>query len=152
LNAQKRTTNKTKGNMSTLTKAKPETATKSQNSHSVVWFEIPADNVERARAFYGQLFGWKIEKFPGPMEYWHVDTGGSDDSPDGGMMKRQQPQQGITSYISVPSVDQFVAKVQKLGGKICMPKTAVPQMGYFAVCQDPENNTFALWEMNEGAK
>jgi predicted enzyme related to lactoylglutathione lyase len=49
-------------------------------------------------------------------------------------------------------VDQFVAKVQKLGGKICMPKTAVPQMGYFAVCQDPENNTFALWEMNEGAK
>jgi predicted enzyme related to lactoylglutathione lyase len=138
--------------MSTLTNAKPETAKKNQNAHSVVWFEIPADNVERAKSFYGQLFGWKIEKFPGPMEYWHVDTGGSDDSPDGGMMKRQQPQQGITSYISVPSVDQFSAKVQKLGGKICMPKTAVPQMGYFAVCQDPENNTFALWEMNEGAK
>ena len=138
--------------MATLTKAKPETAKKNQNSHSVVWFEIPADNVERAKAFYGQLFGWKIEKFPGPMEYWHVDTGGSDDSPDGGMMKRQFPQQGITSYISVPSVDQFVAKVQKLGGKICMPKTAVPQMGYFAVCQDTEKNTFAFWEKNEKAK
>ena len=138
--------------MSTATKSKPETPKKNQNAHSVVWFEIPADNVERAKSFYGQLFGWKIEKFPGPMEYWHVDTGGSDDSPDGGMMKRQQPQQGITSYISVPSVDQFATKVQKLGGKICMPKTAVPQMGYFAVCQDPENNTFALWEMNESAK
>src|SRR6266480_2840829 len=120
---------------------------------NIVWFEIPADNVERAKSFYSSLFGWKIEKFPGPMEYWHIDTGGSDDSPDGGLMKRQQPQQqGITSYINVPSVDQFAAKVQKLGGKICMPKTPVPQMGYFAICQDPENNTFALWEKSENAK
>ena len=52
----------------------------------------------------------------------------------------------------MPSVDQFMAKVEKLGGKICMPKTAVPQMGYFAVCQDPENNMFALWEKDEKAK
>ena len=69
------------------------------------------------------------------------------------MLKRQNPgQQGITNYIGVESVDRFVAKVQKLGGKICMPKTAVSQMGYFAICQDPENNTFALWEMNKDAK
>jgi len=115
-------------------------------------FEIPADNVERARTFYGALFGWKIEKFPGQMEYWHIDTGGSNDTPDGGLMKRQQPQHGITNYINVPSVDQYMAKVEKLGGKICMPKTAVPQMGYFAVCQDTENNTFALWEKSENAK
>src|SRR5262245_42318507 len=118
-----------------------------QASASIVWFEIPADNVERARGFYSQLFGWKIEKFPGPMDYWHIDTGGPDASPDGGLMKRQNSgQQGITSYINVPSVDQFAARVQKLGGKICMPKAAVPQMGYFAICQDPENNMFALWE------
>lgn len=124
-----------------------------QTGANIVWFEIPADNVERAKSFYSSLFGWKIEKFPGPMEYWHIDTGGSDDSPDGGLMKRPQPQQqGITNYINVASVDQFAARVQKLGGKICMPKTPVPQMGYFAICQDPENNTFALWERNEGAK
>ena len=120
---------------------------------SIVWFEIPADNVERAKKFYGGLFGWKIEKMPGPMDYWHIDTGGSDDSLDGGLMKRQSPQQqGITNYVSVPSVDEFVAKVQKLGGKVRMPKTAVPQMGYFAICQDTETNTFALWEMSESAK
>ena len=120
---------------------------------SIVWFEIPADNVERAKSFYGGLFGWKIEKFPGPMEYWHIDTGGSDDTPDGGLMKRQSPgQQGITNYVGVPSVDQFVDKVQKLGGKICMPKTAVPQTGYFVICQDTETNIFALWEKNESAK
>ena len=122
-------------------------------NHGIVWFEIPADDVARARSFYNSLFGWKLEKFPGPMEYWHIDTGGEDASPDGGLMKRQAPQQqGITNYISVPSVDEFAAKVQKLGGKVCMPKTAVPQMGYFAICQDPENNTFALWEKNENAK
>ena len=119
----------------------------------IVWFEIPAENLDRAKTFYGQLFGWKVERMPGAMEYFHIDTGGSDDRPDGGLMKRQPNQpSGITNYINVPSVDQFVGKVQQLGGKICMPKTAVPQMGYFAICQDTENNTFALWEKSQNAK
>jgi len=120
---------------------------------SIVWFEVPADDVERARKFYGELFGWKTEKFPGPLEYWHVDTGGADATPDGGLIKRQSPQQqGITNYISVESVEESAARVQQLGGKVCMGKTPVPSMGYFAICQDPEGNTFALWEMNESAK
>lgn len=122
-------------------------------SHGIVWFEVPADDVERAKKFYGSLFGWNIQKFPGPMDYWHIDTGGPDELPDGGLMKRQNPaQQGITNYISVPSVQEFSAKVQKLGGRICMPKTAVPQMGYFAICQDPENNMFAIWERDPNAQ
>jgi hypothetical protein len=138
--------------MSTQTKTKKSKAGKTASS--IVWFEIPADNVERARKFYGALFGWKITKFPGPMEkpYWHIDTGGADATPDGGMMERQSPQHGITNYVNVESVDKSAAKVQKLGGKICMPRTAVPQMGYFVVCQDTENNMFALWEKNDGAK
>jgi predicted enzyme related to lactoylglutathione lyase len=119
---------------------------------SLVWFDIAADNVVRAKAFYGKLFGWKIKKFPGPMQYWHVDTGGPDASPDGGLIPRQNPQQSITNYISVESVDKSAAKVVKLGGKICMTKTAVPHMGYFAVCLDTENNAFALWERDEKAK
>jgi len=85
------------------------------------------------------------------MPYWHIDTGGADASPDGGMMERQSPQQPITNYIMVASVDQAAAKVQKLGGKIIMQKSAVPYMGYFAVCQDTENNVFAVWERNEKA-
>ncbi|HEY0793178.1 MAG TPA: VOC family protein [Chthoniobacterales bacterium] len=119
---------------------------------SIVWFDIPADDIERAKSFYGALFGWKINRFPGPTQYWQIDTGGSDDSPDGGLMKRQNPQhRGITNYVSVTSADESAAKVEQLGGKICIPKTAVAQMGYFAVCQDPEGNTFALWEKNESA-
>src|SRR5262245_28757251 len=123
-----------------------------KGSHSVVWFEIPADNVERAKTFYNGLFGWKIEKFPGPMDYWHIDTGGGEETLDGGMMKRQGPQHVPCNYVSVPAVTDFMAKVEKLGGKVCMPKTAVPNMGYFAMCQDTENNMFALWEMSESAK
>lgn len=119
---------------------------------NIVWFEIPADNPERAKKFYGMLFGWKINLFPGMADYWHIDTGGSDDTPDGGLMARKHPGQPITSYINVPSVTRFAAKVEKLGGKICAPKTAVPQMGYFAICQDTENNTFAIWERNPNAK
>jgi len=138
--------------MSTQTKRKPANSKRTENPASIVWFEIPADNPERAKKFYGTLFGWKIEKFPGVTDYWHIDTGGPDASPDGGLMKRKQPQQPITNYIFVPSVNESAAKVEKLGGKICMPKTAVPQMGYFVVCQDTENNTFALWERDESAK
>jgi len=139
--------------MSTPRKTKPKGGKAAKTPASIIWFEIPADNVERAKKFYGELFGWKIEKFPGPMEYWHIDTGGGDDTPDGGLLKRQNPgHQGITDYINVESVTRFAAKVEKLVGKICMPKTAVPQMGYFAICLDTENNTFALWERNENAK
>ncbi len=124
----------------------------SKTASSIVWFEIPADNIERARKFYVELFGWKIEKFPGVDDYWHIDTGGADDTPDGGLLARAQPGQPITNYISVESVTESMARVEKLGGKVCTPKTAVPQMGYFSICQDPENNTFALWEMSETAK
>ena len=67
-------------------------------------------------------------------------------------MKRQYPDQPITNYIAVSSVEESAAKVQKLGGKICKPKTAVPQMGYFVICQDTEGNEFALWEKNDSAR
>ncbi len=124
---------------------------------SIVWFEIPADDIGRAKSFYGKLFGWKINPFPGmtgpeAQNYLHIDTEGPGASPDGGIMKRMHPEHTITSYVSVPSVIAYSAKVEKLGGRICKPKTAVPGMGYFAICQDTENNTFAIWEMNSKAK
>jgi predicted enzyme related to lactoylglutathione lyase len=122
----------------------------------VVHFEIPADDVERAKKFYRQLFGWKIEKFTGPtpMDYWMVMTGKEEGKMgiDGGMMKREHPQQQITIYIDVPTVDEYAGKVVSLGGQVVFPKTAIPGMGYFAVCLDPENNGFGLWEDNPKAQ
>ena len=140
--------------MSTQTKSTAKDQTTNGATPNVVWFEIPADNVERARTFYGKLFGWKIEQFPGPTTkpYWLINTGGDDPSRNGGMMERQFPGHTITNYVAVPSVDKAAAKVEKLGGQICMPKTAVPAMGFFVLCNDTENNAFALWEANENAK
>jgi predicted enzyme related to lactoylglutathione lyase len=128
--------------------------TKPKTPASIVWFEIPADNLARAKKFYGKLFGWQINSLPGAIlpEYQHIDTGGAEASPDGAMMQRMHPGHTITNYVLVESVDKAAAKVKKLGGSVCKPKTAVPKMGYFAICNDTENNTFALWEMNPKAK
>ena len=122
-------------------------------NHTVVHFEIHANDLEKLKSFYGSLFGWKIEKFPGPMDYWMIHTVPSDPSGmpkeqgvNGGMMKKMDPNQRPTNYISVESVDDYSKKVQQLGGRIVMPKQEVPKMGYFAVCLDPEGNVFALWE------
>ena len=119
----------------------------------IVWFEVPADNVERAKAFYTELFGSNTFKMPGPMEYWHFDTGGPDASPDGGVMKRQNSgQQGITNYIAASSVNESAAKVQHLGGEGAYVEGSDPQMGWFAIRQDTEGNTFGLWETDKNAK
>ena len=134
---------------------------------TIVHFEIPADDVERAKKFYNDLFEWKIEKWPGtdhsqltsaatgqPMEYWLITT--TDDKGNkalgGGMMKRQMPEHQVTNYIGVKSIDEYKSKVEKLGGKVLAPKHTVPGMGYFALCLDTENNPFAIWESNESAK
>ncbi len=119
---------------------------------NVVWFEIPADNMSRAKSFYEKLFGWKIQPFPAMPDYLHIDTGGPDASPDGGMLPRKHPDQPITAYITVPSVTKHMAKVEKLGGTVMKGKTAVPGMGYFAIVTDTEDNEFAIWEMNPKAK
>ena len=117
-----------------------------------IWVDLGTTDVKGAAEFYGSLFGWKIEKFPaGVGDYWHIDTGGSDDTPDGGLLPRMHSQQPITSYIAVPSIDESATKVEKLGGKVMKLKTAVPHMGYFAICTDTEDNEFALWECNENA-
>ena len=88
------------------------------------------------------------------MEYWLITT--TDDNGNkalgGGIMKRQGPQQPIINHIDVKSVDEYSSKVQQLGVKVHVPKTAVPGMGYFAICLDTENNAFGIWETNENAK
>ena len=135
------------------TKKKTQKPKVRKTSPSIVWFEIPADDLDRAQRFYKSMFGWTFNKLPAAInDYWHIDTGGPDASPDGGMMPRMHPQQPITNYVSVPSVSKASVNVEKLGGTVCKTKTAVPGMGYFAICLDTEGNTFDLWEMNDRAK
>jgi predicted enzyme related to lactoylglutathione lyase len=113
--------------------------------HQIVHFEIPADDVKRAQTFYGELFGWQFSSPPGFDDYWGVDLG-EDASHGIGMMARQNPAHGPTSYIGVESVADTLAQVEQLGGKVLVPRSPVPGMGWFANCQDTEGNVFGLWE------
>lgn len=119
--------------------------------HSIVFFEIPADDVARAKAFYSELFGWQFQPAPGPGDYWTFGTGVEEGVSGGGMMARQSPEHVITNYINVESIEDSLAQVQNLGGSVMMPKQAVPQMGWMAWCQDTEGNAFALWQDDPSA-
>jgi predicted enzyme related to lactoylglutathione lyase len=89
----------------------------------VVHFEIHADDVQRAVKFYGDLFGWKIESWDGPVEYWLVTTG-EDQEPgiNGAIMKRPEPAATSINYVDVPSVDEFVRKAEALAGVFGCPR------------------------------
>lgn len=121
---------------------------------TIVHFDISADEPDRAKKFYEELFGWKIELLPGPMNYYLIETADRNGQKGigGGMAKREPGQQpGIINYISVRSIDESAAKVEKLGGKIIQSRQAVPGWGYLAVCEDSENNKFGLFEEDKNA-
>jgi len=126
---------------------------KNMVDHTIVHFEIPADDVERLRKFYSGLFGWKIEKMPGPMEYWTIETVPVDETGmplrpgvNGGMMKREHPVDKPVNYIAVESVDEYSRKIEELGGKIISPKQEVPGIGWWALALDPDGNHFAIFQ------
>lgn len=119
----------------------------------VVHFDIGADKPERAIEFYRAVFGWKIEKWRGPSDYWLIKTGEpGEPGIDGGLAKRDNPSASITSIVAVPSVDDFAARITANGGKIVQPRQAIPGVGYLATCQDTEGNNFAIMEMDGSAK
>jgi predicted enzyme related to lactoylglutathione lyase len=96
---------------------------------------------------------------PGMTNYYLIETRDLEGKPgvDGGLGKRGlgkrgEPGQRITAYIGVSSIDEYVAKVEQLGGRVVMPRTAVPGWGYLAVCFDTEDNMFGLWQEDRSAK
>ena len=119
--------------------------------NAVVHFEIPADDVARAKAFYEKVFGWKIKQFPMPAagpEYWGVTTR-KEGAPgiNGGLMKRNMPGQPFANYVDVKSIDEFLGKVQAAGGTLVMPKQEIaPGMGSIAVFRDTEGNMMGLYQ------
>jgi hypothetical protein len=119
---------------------------------TIVHFDVPADNIERAKKFYSELLGWKFESFP-EMQYNLITTTNVDGTPGigGGMGKRMDPSQRIMNYFGVKSIDAAMNQVRSLGGSILMGKMAVPKMGYLANCVDTEGNLFGLWEEDAGA-
>ena len=117
----------------------------------IVNFEIPADDLTRARRFYSELFGWEIKPVPGRNAYFMITSSGKN-SVGGGLIKRYSPQHAVINYIDVPSIDEYSSRVEALGGKVVVRKKPVPGAGYFAICRDTEDNTFGIWEENTDAQ
>jgi len=119
----------------------------------VIHFEINADQPERAVDFYTKVFGWKANKWEGPMEYWLIVTG-EDAAPgiNGGLVRRAHPGASTVNTVDVPSVDEYVAKITKAGGQVVVPKMAIPGVGYLVYCLDTEGNTFGIMQADTAAK
>lgn len=121
--------------------------------HTIVHFEIPADDLERAQKFYHDVFGWEIHRMPGPFEYYGIRTTETGESGlpkgpgvNGGMFQRSHVCQIPVNYIFVEDIDSYSTKLVAAGGEILMARMAVPGHGWMAHFKDPENNTLALWQ------
>ena len=121
----------------------------------VVHFEIPVDNIERAKKFYSSIFGWDIKKFDTPnMEYFgmcttEMDKKGMPAKPgaiNGGMLKRDKNVKSPVVAMNVSSIDKYVKKIEKAGGKVVTPKIPIAEMGFYAYVCDTEGNVIGLWE------
>ena len=112
----------------------------------VTHFEIPADKPDRAIRFYSDVFGWSFHKWDGPMDYWMIETGKGGPGIDGGLGKRETPESGPTSVIQVQSIDESLKKIEASGGKVVVPKSAIPGVGHVAYFQDPEKNVLGVFQ------
>jgi len=116
-------------------------------------FEIPVNDIDKAKEFYSNLFDWEFN-FIEEMNYLMFTTESEDGNSrvGGGILKKQNESHTITNYITVKSVDESAKKVEELDGKIVMPKSAVPGMGWFVQFIDMDGNLLALWENDSEAK
>jgi len=121
----------------------------------VVHFEIPADDVPRAKAFYGSIFGWELESMDmGGGEYTIVRTVAVDDKQmptepgaiNGGMMQRTADTPAPVLTIGVDSIDDALKQVDTRGGSTVQPRSEIPGMGAFAYFKDSEGNVVGLWQ------
>jgi predicted enzyme related to lactoylglutathione lyase len=112
--------------------------------------ELPVKDRTRAKAFYGEVFGWKFTDVPG-MDYTLFETpgrviGGGLFSPSERMPEK------VINYMLVESIDQSAKKVTALGGKTLSPKIDVPGHGTLMQILDSEGNLIALWEASAESK
>jgi predicted enzyme related to lactoylglutathione lyase len=124
--------------------------------NSPSYFEIQADNIERARNFYANIFGWKFSRDENlPIEYWRIET----DGPRGGLLPRPAPTPkmpaGTNAFVNSMQVEHFDATAEKIlaaGGIVALPKFAVPGKCFQGYFLDTEGNTFGLYEVDANAK
>ncbi len=129
----------------------------------VVHFEIYANDAERAKLFYQQVFGWKFEKYEGNgWEYWMVMTAEPESKEpgiNGGLVQRTTDApaaaSGSNAFVCTVQVDNFdviAEKIKTAGGKVALPKGAIEGMAWQGYFIDTEGNTFGLYQPDENAR
>ncbi len=117
-------------------------------------FEIPADDVARARKFYEDIFGWQTKEFPMPgMTYVGLHTGPVDEKNmwkepgfiNGGLLERGMLKHP-TIAATVEDIDATLAKIESQGGLIVKEKYQVGEMGWYAYVEDTEGNVIGVWQ------
>ncbi|MFC3382347.1 VOC family protein [Couchioplanes azureus] len=119
----------------------------------VVHFEVPFDDAERAHGFYREAFGWQLATMP-EMSYTMVTTTPTDDTGrpaeaggiNGGMLARQGPITSPVITIGVADLDDSLARIEKLGGRVEIGRQPVGDMGFSAYVRDTEGNLIGLWQ------
>jgi predicted enzyme related to lactoylglutathione lyase len=118
----------------------------------VIHFEIPAEDPERAAGFYTKVFGWKIEKWAGPIDYWLVTAGESEEPGINGAIHENKNFKTVVNTVAVESIDEQLEKIKQAGGRILIPKGAVPGLGYVAFAEDTEGNAFGMLQSDPSLK
>jgi predicted enzyme related to lactoylglutathione lyase len=118
----------------------------------VVHFEFNADDPERAVAFWRDVFGWQIQKWEGPADYWLASTG-EGVGIDGALQGAPEFVEGQKTVVTVgvESVDETSAKVEVAGGSVVLPKMAIPGVGWLIYCRDTEGMLFGAMQSDESA-
>jgi uncharacterized protein len=120
--------------------------------NTVCHFEIPVDDLEKARTFYSGVFGWTISTGSAHgEEYLFVRTAAEPGAVMGGLLRRIDPQHGVTVYFAVESVEASAQKIEELGGKIVLPKCAIAQVGWLVTARDPQGNMIGLFQTDPQA-
>ena len=127
----------------------------------VVHFEIQADDVERAKAFYAAAFGWSFEDYGAiaGSTYWGIVTGPQDQPGiNGGLLRRPatapDPGQGANAFVCTIGVADYDATERRIldaGGKVGLPKMALTGLAWQGYYLDPEGNTFGIHQPDPDA-
>lgn len=110
------------------------------------WTELMTSDLDKAVAYYRDVLGWTLEDagIPG-VAYTLIKVGGE---AVGGIMALTPEMAGITthwhSYVTVDNVDERTARVSAAGGTVIRPPMNIPNVGRFAVVQDPTGGVLSL--------
>jgi predicted enzyme related to lactoylglutathione lyase len=107
--------------------------------------DFPSDDLARAKRFYAELFGWDIGQRPDFPDY-ELFTSGPGDVGGGIGLRGESAPDVLRIYVTVDSIDDALAKVERLGGSVKVEKTDVPGMGSYAAVIDSEGSEIGLWE------